>query len=66
MKPLITALALAILISASAFIVSANGNYDISPLAEGYRQVSQYCVPQDSDEPQTSSHKIYCRQPWLS
>jgi hypothetical protein len=57
MKPLITALAFAILMSASTFIGSANGNY-----AEWHRQVSQYCVPQDSDEPQTASHRVYCRQ----
>jgi hypothetical protein len=54
MKLPITALAFAILISASTFIGSADDGV--------HRQVSQYCVPQDSDEPQNASHKIYCQQ----
>jgi hypothetical protein len=62
MNQFITALAFAILMSASTFIGSADGSYNISPQAEWHRQVSQYCVPENSDEPQNASHKIYCRQ----
>jgi hypothetical protein len=74
MKTLIAAFALATFV---LFIGSANaalradpdekrnaGRYEGLPLAEWYRQVSQYCAPQGSDEPQNSrAHKIYCQLP---
>ena len=65
MKALITAIALTTLIPDSTFANGApcsaqtDGSYKSTPWAEWHRQVSQYCVPENTNEPQIASHKIY-------